>query len=64
MDSLFIVLLDRTHVNHTKSINAIPVISPKSNRIIQRDYNKIIYKERNFIHAPSIRKNHDTQRPH
>jgi transposase len=48
------VLADRGYdsdevVNHIKSINAIPVIPPKSNRIIQRDYDKIIYKERNLI---------------
>lgn len=48
------VLADRGYdsdeiVNHIQSINAIPVIPPKSNRIIQRDYDKIIYKERNLI---------------
>jgi transposase len=48
------VLADRGYdsdeiVNHIKSINAIPVIPPKSNWIIQRDYDKIIYKERNLI---------------
>ena len=36
-------------VNYIRKINAIPVIPPKSNRIIQREYNKNIYKDRNRI---------------
>lgn len=48
------VLADRGYdsdeiVDYIKQINAVPVIPPKSNRIVQRDYDKIIYKERNLI---------------
>lgn len=48
------VLADRGYdsdeiVDYIRTINAIPVIPPKSNRIIQREYDKIIYKERNLI---------------
>jgi transposase len=48
------VLADRGYdsdaiVDYIKQINAIPVIPPKSNRIIQRNYDRHIYKERNLI---------------
>lgn len=36
-------------VDYIKQMNAIPVIPPKSNRIIQRYYDKILYKDRNLI---------------
>ena len=36
-------------VEATQNIGAIAVISPKSNRIIQREYDKELYKERNFV---------------
>ena len=36
-------------INYVKKINAIPVIPPRSNRLIQRTYDKTIYKERNLI---------------
>jgi transposase len=36
-------------VDHIRQMNAIPVIPPKSNRIIQRYYDKILYKDRNLI---------------
>lgn len=36
-------------VNHIRQMNAIPVIPPKSNRIIQHYYDKILYKDRNLI---------------
>jgi len=32
-----------------EQLNATPVIPPKSNRKLQRQYDKIIYKERNVI---------------
>ncbi len=48
------VLADRGYdsdeiVNYIKEINAISVIPPRSNRLIQREYDKIIYKDRNLI---------------
>lgn len=48
------VLADRGYdsdeiIDYIEQINAIPVIPPRSNRIIQREYDKIIYKERNLI---------------
>ena len=36
-------------VEYIKQMNAVPVIPPKSNRIIQRYYDKILYKDRNLI---------------
>lgn len=36
-------------IDYIKQINAIPIIPPRSNRLMQRDYDKIIYKERNLI---------------
>jgi transposase len=36
-------------IDYIKQIDAIPVIPPRSNRIVQRDYDKVIYKERNLI---------------
>ena len=36
-------------IDYIKQINAVPVIPPLSNRIIQRTYDKIIYKDRNLI---------------
>lgn len=36
-------------VDYITQINAIAVIPPKSNRIIQRDYDKVLYKDRNLI---------------
>ena len=36
-------------VDHITQMNAIPVIPPKSNRIVQRYYDKILYKDRNLI---------------
>ncbi len=36
-------------INHIKSISAEPVIPPKSNRIVQRFYDKYLYKDRNLI---------------
>lgn len=36
-------------VTYIRGINAIPVIPPRSNRLVQRSYDKIIYKERNLI---------------
>jgi len=36
-------------VNFITQINAIPVIPPRSNRIVQRHYDKVIYKDRNLI---------------
>ena len=32
-----------------QSMGAIAVILPKSNRIIQREHDKELYKERNFV---------------
>ena len=32
-----------------QAMRAEVVISPKSNRIIQREYDKELYKERNFV---------------
>lgn len=48
------VLADRGYdsdkiVDYIRQMNATPVIPPKSNRLIQRDYDKIIYKDRNLI---------------
>ena len=48
------VLADRGYdsdeiINYITHINAIPVIPSRSNRIIQRNYDKIIYKERNLV---------------
>ena len=48
------VLADRGYdsdeiVNYIKQLNAIPVIPPRSNRITQRNYDKILYKERNLV---------------
>ena len=36
-------------IQHIEKINAIPVIPPRSNRLIQRAYDKILYKDRNLI---------------
>jgi transposase len=36
-------------INHIRYMNADPVIPPKSNRIVQRPYDKYLYKERNLI---------------
>ena len=36
-------------LNYIKQMNSIAVIPPKSNRIIQRDYDKFLYKDRNLI---------------
>jgi transposase len=36
-------------INHIKYMNAEPVIPPKSNRIVQRFYDKYLYKDRNLI---------------
>lgn len=36
-------------LNYIKQMNFIAVIPPKSNRIIQRDYDKFLYKDRNLI---------------
>lgn len=36
-------------INYIKKINAIAVIPPRSNRLVKRDYDKVIYKERNLI---------------
>jgi transposase len=33
----------------SKSVCATPVIPPKSNRLVQREYDKHIYKERNLV---------------
>jgi transposase len=33
----------------SEKMHAIPVIPPKSNRLVQREYDKYIYKERNLI---------------
>jgi transposase len=33
----------------SKNMHATPVIPPRSNRLIQREYDKHIYKERNLI---------------
>ena len=49
------VLADRGYdsndiVDHiSKYMHAIPVIPPKINRLVQREYDKLIYKERNLI---------------
>ena len=48
------VLADRGYdsdeiIDYIKQIHAIPVIPPRSNRIIKRDYDHIIYRERNLI---------------
>ena len=48
------VLADRGYdsdeiVDYIRGINAIPVIPPRSNRLVQREYDKIIYKERNLV---------------
>lgn len=48
------VLADRGYdsdeiVDYIREINAIPVIPPRSNRLVQREYDKIIYKERNLV---------------
>ena len=48
------VLADRGYdsneiVDYIRQINATPVIPPRSNRLVQRDYDKIIYKDRNLI---------------
>jgi transposase len=36
-------------LNYIEKINATPVIPPRSNRIVLRNYDKVIYKERNKI---------------
>ena len=36
-------------INYIQQMNAIPVIPPRSNRLVKRDYDKVIYKERNLI---------------
>lgn len=36
-------------IDYIRQINTIPVIPPRSNRIIQRSYDKFIYKDRNLI---------------
>lgn len=36
-------------LDYIKQMNSIAVIPPKSNRIIQRGYDKILYKDRNLI---------------
>jgi transposase len=36
-------------IQAAESIGAIPVIPPKSNRKIQREYDKELYKERNLV---------------
>ncbi len=48
------VLADRGYdsdeiVDYIREIKATPVIPPRSNRIVKRNYDKIIYKERNLI---------------
>lgn len=48
------VLADRGYdsneiVEYIRKINAIPVIPPRSNRIIKRKYDKFIYKDRNLV---------------
>ena len=48
------VLADRGYdsdkiVDYIRQMNATPVIPLKANRLIQRDYDKIIYKDRNLI---------------
>jgi len=48
------VLADRGYdsdeiVNYIKEMSAVPVIPPRANRIKLRDYDKIIYKERNLV---------------
>ena len=47
------VLADRGYdsdeiIDFIKEMRATPVIPPKSNRIVQRDYDKFVYKERNL----------------
>jgi transposase len=36
-------------ISHIKCMDAEPVIPPKSNRIVQRFYDKYLYKDRNLI---------------
>lgn len=36
-------------IDHIVQMNAIPVIPPRSNRIIQRRYDKFLYRDRNLI---------------
>lgn len=48
------VLADRGYdsdeiIDFIKEMRATPVIPPKSNRIVQRDYDKFVYKERNLV---------------
>lgn len=36
-------------IDYITQIGAVPVIPPRSHRLVQRSYDKIIYKERNLI---------------